>query len=148
VDSEDGFRWTQPQRCAIDVPGLRDFDGVTFFIDPAAPETARYKLVYCASFPKDMYREEFEEYVRRPERYRDTRISPERRHGLFAAAAPDGVRWAAMPGLLFLHSSDTDIRGLAGVRSASETRDTERRPETSGTPSEGRATVIRSSGVS
>jgi len=112
VESEDGFRWTGPQRSAINPPGHRGFDGVTFFIDPVAPEAERYKLVYCASFPEDMYREELDEYLRRPERHRDSRISRERRHGIFAAASPDGVHWTAMPKPLFLHPSDTDTTVL------------------------------------
>ncbi|MFH1008444.1 MAG: hypothetical protein V1800_13240 [Candidatus Latescibacterota bacterium] len=112
VESEDGFCWTEPKRCAIHAPGHRGFDGVTFFIDPKAPPAERYKLIYCATFPENMYREELEAYLRQPERIRDSRISPEHRYGLFAAASPDGLQWTAMQGPLSLHPSDTDTTVL------------------------------------
>jgi len=112
TESADGFHWKEPQRCAISVPGLRNFGGLTFFIDPSAPAAQRYKLVYYALFPEDMYRDELDEYLKRPERYRDARISREKRYGIFAATSPDGLYWKPMSKPLFLHHSDTDTTVL------------------------------------
>ena len=108
VESNDGSEWSEPKRCEIDVPGQRGFDGVTFFVDPAASPQERYKFVYCASFEEGMFKPQLDEYMRQHARYRDTRISEEGRLGIFAAVSPDGLNWTAIPQPVLLHASDTD----------------------------------------
>jgi hypothetical protein len=112
VESSDGFEWSEPRRCEIKVPGQSGFDGVTFFIDPAAPPAQRYKFIYCAQFADGLFQTPLEEYLRRPPRYRDARISRQRRFGLFAAVSPDGLRWTPLPEPIMLHPSDTDTTVL------------------------------------
>ena len=112
VESEDGFDWTEPQRGEISIHGHKGFDGVTFFVDPSAPEEQRYKFVYCAGLDEGVCRPQVEEYLRRPPRHRDSRISEERAYGMFAAVSPDGLRWTALPEPIMLHPSDTDTTVL------------------------------------
>jgi hypothetical protein len=108
IESKDGFRWKVASRCRVQVPGQRGFDGLTFFIDPAAPPQERYKFVYCATFPDDQFQRQLEECLRQPPRFRDSRVSQQRRFGMFAAVSPDGQSWTALPDPLMLHPSDTD----------------------------------------
>ncbi len=112
VESTDGFHWSEPTRSEIKVPGQRGFDGMTFFIDPHAPAAQRYKFIYCAQFDEGMFQPQLEAYLRQPPRYRDARISSQRRFGMFAAVSPDGVNWTALPEPLMLHPSDTDTTVL------------------------------------
>jgi hypothetical protein len=112
VESHDGFHWGEPTRSEIKVPGQRGFDGMTFLIDPHAPAEQRYKFIYCAQFAEGMFELQFEAYLQQPSRYRDDRISAQRRFGMFAAVSPDGVSWTALPKPLMLHPSDTDTTVL------------------------------------
>ena len=112
VESRDGFGWSEATRSQIDVPGQRGFDGMTFFVDPHASQDRRYKFVYCAQFDAGLFEPQLAEYLGRPPRYRDGRISAERRFGIFAAVSPDGVDWRADPLPLMLHPSDTDTTVL------------------------------------
>lgn len=108
VQSQDGFHWSEPTRSRIDVPGQEGFDGVTFFVDPAAPADERYKFVYCARAEEETLRAERAEYLGRHPRYQDERIMQGGNYCIFAAASPDGVSWTAIPRPLMLHASDTD----------------------------------------
>ena len=56
AESRDGYSWRERNRCPIEVPGQREFDGQTFLIDPDADAEERMKLVYCAHGP-DEHRE-------------------------------------------------------------------------------------------
>lgn len=108
VESKDGFKWSEPHRCPIRVPGQTHFDGLTFFIDPVAPNEERHKLVYCALPPKDLGDALFAEYTRRPARYRDVRISQGRSPCFFAVTSPDGLEWKPIERPLMMHPGDTD----------------------------------------
>jgi len=108
VESKDGFNWGEPKRCEIKVPGQSDFDGLTFFVDPAAAPAERYKFVYSVRFPGDMFQEHLDEYMRWPPHCRDWRISDEQAFGMFAAVSPDGLSWTPLPEPILLHPSDTD----------------------------------------
>ena len=55
IESDDGLHWSTPTRSKIEVPGQRNFDGLTSFIDPHAPDGKRYKLAYCANFADGMH---------------------------------------------------------------------------------------------
>jgi len=112
VESDDGYRWSEPQRCPIEVPGQWGMDGVTFFIDPHAPAQERYKFVYCARFGSDMHEEHVRRYLSLPARWRDERITHRARYGMFAAVSPDGQSWRALPQPIMLHPSDTDTTVL------------------------------------
>jgi len=113
VESDDGFHWGPPTRSQIHVEGHQGFDGVSFFIDPAAPPAQRYKFIYCARIPEEKYYSKYlKEYMQRPARHRDERISEQRVYGMFAAASPDGVEWTALPEPFMLHPSDTDTTVL------------------------------------
>lgn len=112
VESQDGIHWDEPQRCPVNVSGQSGFDGVTFFIDPVAPESERYKFVYCARFAAGMYEQEFGEYLALPAWHRDTRLTKEHSFGLFACASPDGLAWKPLPEPLMFHMSDTDTTVL------------------------------------
>ena len=85
---------------------------MTFLIDPHAPAEQRYKFIYCAQFAKGMFQPQLEAYLQQPSRYRDDRISTQRRFGMFAAVSPDGVSWTALSKPLMLHPSDTDTTVL------------------------------------
>ncbi|MCC7263046.1 MAG: hypothetical protein IT369_11050 [Candidatus Latescibacteria bacterium] len=109
VESTDGFAWSAPRRCPIQIAGHEGFDGLTFFIDPAAPPAQRYKFVYCARITDErIYAKPLEAYLKQHPRYRDSRISAQRAYGMFAAVSPNGVQWTALPEPLMLHPSDTD----------------------------------------
>ncbi|MCZ6677782.1 MAG: hypothetical protein O7E52_11085 [Candidatus Poribacteria bacterium] len=112
VESNDGFHWSEPTRSQIEVPGQRGFDGMSFFIDSHAPAEQRYKFIYCAQFDEGMFAPQLEAYLSQPPRYRDARISNQRRFGMFAAVSPDGVNWTALPEPFMLHPSDTDTHVL------------------------------------
>lgn len=90
VESADGFQWREVSRCRIQVAGQRGFDGVGFFIDPAAPPQERYKLVYCARFPEGEHDDMVRAYLERPAGQRDGRISWERPYGMYCAVSADG----------------------------------------------------------
>ena len=108
AESDDGFQWRVVHRCPIQVPGQSGFDGITFFLDPHAPPQERYKFVYCARFAKGLFEQALAEYLGRPARHRDWRLSEERRSGMFAAVSGDGLDWQAIPEPLTFHASDTD----------------------------------------
>jgi hypothetical protein len=108
VESEDGFAWKEVSRCPVELADQRGFDGVTFFVDPAAPPAERYKFVYCASFPEGRFDAQVEEYLRRHPRHRDARLSRQKRYGMFALVSPDGAHWTPLPEPFMLHPSDTD----------------------------------------
>ena len=112
IESRDGFHWSEPTHSEINVPGQRGFDGMSFFIDPHAPESQRYKFIYCAQFEEGMFQSQLTEYFNRQPRHRDDRISGERRFGMFAAVSPDGINWTALPEPFMLHPSDTDTTVL------------------------------------
>jgi len=112
AESDDGFQWQVAHRCPIQVPGQSGFDGITFFVDPRAPPSERYKFVYCARFPRGMFDEALEAYLSRPARHRDWRLSEERRSGMFAAVSGDGLDWHALGEPLTFHASDTDTTVL------------------------------------
>jgi hypothetical protein len=107
-ESQDGFAWRETGRSPLEVPGQGSFDGVTYFVDPAAPPAERYKLVYCAQPPEEMGEALLAEYVKRPVRYQDPRIMGGMRSCLFAATSPDGLRWSPVLQPLMMHHSDTD----------------------------------------
>ncbi len=108
VESPDGLHWSAPVRSRIETPARRDFDGMSFFIDPHAPADERYKFIYCATFDEGVFQSHVDAYLRREPRHRDTRMSTERRYGMFAAVSPDGVTWRSLPEPFTLHPSDTD----------------------------------------
>ena len=108
VASDDGYDWREVSRSRIRVGGQRGFDGVTFFIDPAAPAAERYKLVYCARVPEGEHDDMVRAYLERPARHRDDRITWERRYGLYVVVSPDGESWTALDEPIALHPSDTD----------------------------------------
>ena len=108
VVSDDGFAWREESRCPISVPGQKWFDGLTFFIDPAAPPAERYKLVYCAMPPRAVGDTLLMEYMKRPARHRDTRIRANKTPCFFAATSPDGLQWKAVEQPLMMHHGDTD----------------------------------------
>ena len=110
--SEDGFAWTEDSRCRITLGLQRDFDGVTFFIDPVASEAERYKLIYCAHFPVGVHDDMIRDYLDLPPHKRDGRITWKRRYGLFCATSPDGREWKSCNTPFMLHPSDTDTTVL------------------------------------
>jgi hypothetical protein len=112
VASDDGFAWNEVSRSRVEVGSQRGFDGVTFFMDPAAPAAERYKMVYCAQFPEGDHAEIVRTYLDRPEHLRDSRISAERRYGMFAMVSPDGEAWTSINTPFMLHPSDTDTTVL------------------------------------
>lgn len=112
VESDDGFAWRETSRSRIHVGSQRGFDGVTFFIDPAGPAAQRYKLVYCAHFAEGEHDDMVRAYLARPARWRDERITAQRRYGLFAVVSADGEAWAALDEPFALHPSDTDTTVL------------------------------------
>lgn len=108
MESEDGFRWRETHRCAIEVPGQWQFGGQNFFVDPAAAPDARYKFVYCAKPPEPVGRELYAEYAKQPAHHRDPRVNQERCLCLFAAVSPDGLDWRPVEEPLMMHYADTD----------------------------------------
>jgi hypothetical protein len=108
VESADGFNWTEPQRCPIELPGQTGFDGLTFFVDPVAPPQERYKFVYCASPPQEVTDRLFEKYRKRPARYQDERVMGGGRWCLFYLTSPDGLQWTPVREPMMMHPSDTD----------------------------------------
>ena len=108
-ESTDGFEWKLANRCAIDIGDQYHFDGQTFFVDPHGPSEERYKMIWSARPPKDVMDRLYEEYVKQPVRYQDTRVvGQSKRYCLFAAVSPDGQSWKALPEPLMMHVSDTD----------------------------------------
>ena len=112
VASDDGFSWEEVSRSRVEVGSQRGFDGVTFFIDPAAPTAQRYRMVYCARFPEGENDGMVRAYLERPAHLRDERISMERRYGMFAMVSPDGESWTSVNTPFMLHPSDTDTTVL------------------------------------
>ncbi|MFH1566384.1 MAG: hypothetical protein ABIL09_00175 [Gemmatimonadota bacterium] len=112
VASDDGFDWKEVSRSRIEVGSQRGFDGVTFFIDPAAPPPERYKMVYCAHFAEGEHEAMVRAYLKRPDHLRDDRITSTRRCGMFAAVSPDGESWTSVNEPFMLHPSDTDTTML------------------------------------
>ena len=110
--SNDGYDWREDSRSRIEIGSQRDFDGVTFFIDPVAPAEDRYKLVYCAAFPAGEHDDMVRTYLDRPAHERDSRLTWQRRSGLFVATSPDGEAWTSDNTPFALHPSDTDTTVL------------------------------------
>ena len=108
VESSDGFNWSDPKRCEINIPGQHLFDGTTCFIDPNAPESERYKFVYCAWPSEEIAERLFREYAVRRERYQQSRIMNGDRYCLFYCTSPDGIHWTPNPEPIMMHASDTD----------------------------------------
>lgn len=106
--SSDGFRWELVSRCRVKITSQQYFDGVSFFIDPMAPVSQRYKLIYHAGFPVSEYDDLVREYLKRPLRERDTRISWERRAGFYMMTSPDGEHWTSINKPFMIHYGDTD----------------------------------------
>ena len=112
VASDDGYSWEEESRSRVEVGSQRGFDGVTFFVDQAAPAAERYKMVYCARFPEGESDEMVRAYLERPPHLRDERMTPERRYGMFAMVSPDGESWTSVNEPFMLHPSDTDTTVL------------------------------------
>jgi len=112
IESEDGLQWSEPQKCEIEVPGQRSFDGLTFFVDPVADEEERYKFVYCAQADEELVADLMAEYLQRQPRHRDWRVAGGRLKAIFAASSPDGLRWRPYRRPLMMHMSDTDTTVL------------------------------------
>ena len=112
VESEDGLQWRIAGRCEIDVPGQRNMDGLTFFVDPAAPPPERHKFVYSAFFAEGMFQERLAEFLRQPAYLRDHRLTDQYRYGMFAAVSPDGLNWTPLAEPIMFHISDTDTSVL------------------------------------
>jgi hypothetical protein len=108
AESADGFHWSDPACCRIEVPGQTGFDGTTFFVDPAAAPAERYKFIYCALVPGGAHEDLFAEYRARHPRHQDERLVAGGRSGMYAAVSPDGLAWTAVPRPIMLHASDTD----------------------------------------
>ncbi len=108
AQSPDGFTWTERELHALDLPGLHHFDGLTFLVDPVAPEAERYKFIYCAQPSAEAAEPLLAEYAQRHPRWRDGRIGPGRAWCLWALTSPDGERWTPHPQPLMMHPSDTD----------------------------------------
>lgn len=108
VVSDDGYDWREASRSRIEPGSQRGFDGVSFFIDPVAPERERYKMVYCATFPEGEHDDLMRDYLKRSHPLRDSRITWKKRRGMFAAVSPDGETWASNNMPFMIHASDTD----------------------------------------
>lgn len=108
AESPDGFRWTERDLQALDLPGMHQFDGLTFLVDPGAPEAERYKFIYCAQPSAAVAEPLLAEYAQRHPRWRDERLGPGRAWCLWALTSPDGERWTQHSQPLMMHPSDTD----------------------------------------
>ena len=108
VESEDGMDWSAPHRCRLDVPGQWGLDGATWFTDPVAPASERYKLLYMAHPPAGQEADLLRRYQKVHPRYRDVRIREGNVTCIYGAASPDGLEWAPIRDPLMIHYSDTD----------------------------------------
>ena len=108
-ESVDGFEWRVANRSPVQLlPGHNKFDGVTFFIDPAAPAEERYKLIYNATPAKELADSIFSDYAKLHPRHQEDRIMGGHRQCLFALGSPDGLNWKPIEKPLMMHMSDTD----------------------------------------
>lgn len=112
VESADGMKWSEPDRCRIDVPG-QSFAHGSAFLDPLAPPDQRYKFVYDARVTGDIAKPLLERLRQRPARYLDLdrRILSGRPVDLdcfFVATSPDGLHWTPVAKPLFMHKGDTE----------------------------------------
>lgn len=107
-ESNDGFEWRTVARCDIDVTGQQHYDSLTFMIDDNGKPEERYKIVYSAWPPDDVYERLMAEYAKRPACRQDPRTMNGRPDCLYAATSPDGLNWTAHHEPLALHMSDTD----------------------------------------
>lgn len=120
AESDDGFAWRKPCLGIADFEGKKDTNicfggtlarenghhGATVFVDPSAPTSERYKLIY-AGHPTA---EELETYRReRPDDIDPLGVGrrPEHLLGVYGATSPDGLHWTRLPGPLVLQNSDT-----------------------------------------
>jgi len=110
-ESEDGYAWREVHRCPIVSPAVTGFDGCGVFLDPLAPPSERYKLVYMARPPAEKWAELWRAYAQVHPRWRHWGLSGPP-HGLGAcvyyASSGDGLDWTAAPQPLMVHHSDTD----------------------------------------
>ncbi|HEX8524249.1 MAG TPA: hypothetical protein VF669_18485 [Tepidisphaeraceae bacterium] len=112
-ESEDGRNWRRPPCGILEFNGSKDNnllarEGGTVFVDPSAPQTARYKWVASAQYTP----EEAAQY--RAKRtcgidYKSNRPDANHVAGIKGATSPDGLRWNIIEMPLALIHSDTQI---------------------------------------
>ncbi len=107
-ESDDGFDWKTVGRCEIDVTGQEHYDGFTFMIDDHGRPEERYKIVYMAWPPKDVYERLLAEYLKRRPCHQDWRTLMGRPDSQYVITSPDGLNWTPHHEPLMLHMSDTD----------------------------------------
>jgi hypothetical protein len=108
TESEDGYHWAEKQRSALPAQRHRGFDGFTYFIDPHAPASERYKFIYGAIPPDEDAERLWQQFLQIHPVYRDGRLRRDKLHALYMATSPDGLAWTMRAEPLMVHQSDTD----------------------------------------
>ena len=84
------------------------FHGNSVFLDPTAPPTERFKVIYMAILKDD-------ELIARVKRERPWSVSPlgeRKRTIILLGTSPDGLRWNVLKDVLRVHQSDTQTSAL------------------------------------
>lgn len=107
-ESKDGLKWEHKAACKFDeLVG----DGVqSVFMDPSAPATERFKMVW----PAALSRAEFDAYLEKWPDSWDPRAmwqykEHQKVHGIRGAVSADGIRWRTLPDPLSIEYSDSSI---------------------------------------
>jgi hypothetical protein len=108
TESRDGFDWSEPRCCPIEVPAQIGPDGFTFFVDPVGEPEERYKAVWSAQVPAGERGALWAQYQKLHPRYHDWRLRPDHVYAMYGAVSPDGMQWSALTEPLMVHKSDTD----------------------------------------
>ena len=121
AESDDGFSWRNQQECVLDFsdcPGVNAAKLPSVFVDPSAPDTGRYKMVFLgqSTDPADepFRRQLLGDFLReQPDDIDPTALGPADgqetpliRFGRFGAVSADGIHWRVLPRLLMLLCSD------------------------------------------
>jgi hypothetical protein len=121
AESDDGFTWKAQLECVIDwsaCPGVNASEPPSVFIDPSAPETERYKMVFLghSTDPDDepYRRQVLADFMReQPDDIDPTAMvaasgqeTPLIKFGRFGAVSADGINWRVLARPLMLLRSD------------------------------------------
>jgi hypothetical protein len=109
TESKDGYEWSLPKQSKLDIQGQTWFDGFTFFIDPAASSSERYKAVYMAYPSDEDWSAMLPKYEKFHPRHKDIRCELLGvRYCIYGAVSSDGIHWKPVRKPLMIHYSDTD----------------------------------------
>ena len=121
AESNDGYSWGEPTVCVFDwraCPEVDASESISVFVDPSAPVSERYKLVFLGSCTKPEYQERRREvletiFSERPDGVDPTALqvtsdqsTPLIQYARYGAVSPDGLGWKVLPEPLMIVRSD------------------------------------------